>query len=55
MAFIAGFMLAWFLLGCYALIGLDRDWYLNESFWYLLSLPAVPVMLLVFRLRDWLR
>lgn len=53
MEFIAGFMLAWFLLGCFALVGLDQEWYLSESgFWVILSIPAIPVMLLVFRLRD---
>lgn len=56
MAFICGFLCAWFLLGCFALAGLDQDWHLNESgFWVILSLPAIPAMLLVFRLRDWLR
>lgn len=56
MDFFTGFLCAWFLLGCFALIGLDRDWYLTKAgFWAVLSFPAMPVAWLVIRFRDLFR
>lgn len=56
MEFIYGFLFGWFLLGCLAVVGLERDWHTERvGFWVLLSLPAIPVVWLVFWLRDLFR
>lgn len=55
MEFIAGFMLAWFLLGCFGFAGVARDWYYEEWFRWLLILPAVPVLWVWLQLRDLFR
>ena len=56
MEFINGFLCAWFLLGCLALVGLEREWHLHKvGFWMLLSLPAIPLAWVVLQLRDLFR
>lgn len=53
MAFIAGFLFGWFVLGLVALIGLEKEWYSTRiGFWVFLTFPAIPVAWLVVRILD---
>lgn len=53
MEFIYGFLFGWFVLGCFAFLGLSRGWEVRSTgFWVLLTLPAIPLVWFVVTIRD---